>query len=125
MEKALVAWDWAECFVALNLIAKPAIEEAVLRKLGDAARHNQDTVLGLLTDAELIDATRHRRWTAALVQMALGTQGNAEVLRSWIAKWEPLADAAIDTYCVALPDMPNAAAEAKAATRSFRRSLNL
>jgi toluene monooxygenase system protein E len=125
MEKALVAWDWAECFVALNLIAKPAIEEAVLRKLGDAARHNQDTVLGLLTDAELIDATRHRRWAAALGQMALGTEGNAEVLRGWIAKWEPLADAAIDAYCAALPDMPNAAAEAKAATRSFRRSLNL
>lgn len=125
LEKTLVAWDWAESFVALNLVVKPALEETVLRKLGDAARHHQDTVLGLLIDAQLMDATRHRRWAAALVQMALETEGNAAVIQRWIAKWEPLADAAIDAYCAALPDMPNAAAEAKAATRSFRRSLNV
>lgn len=61
MELVLVAWDWDESFVALNLVAKPAIEEAVLRKLGEAGRYNGDTLLGMLTDAQLIDAQRHRR----------------------------------------------------------------
>jgi toluene monooxygenase system protein E len=56
MEKLLIAWDWGEAFVALNLVAKPAIEEAVLRKLGEAARHNGDTLLGMLTDNQLMDA---------------------------------------------------------------------
>jgi hypothetical protein len=46
MEKVLVTWDWAEAFVALNLVAKPAVEESVLRKLGESGRHNGDTLLG-------------------------------------------------------------------------------
>ena len=103
----------------------PAIEEAVLRKLGESARHNGDTLLGLLTDAQLIDASRHRRWLAALVRMASETPGNLELIQGWIAKWEPLADKAIDAYCSALPDVPDAAAVAKAATREFRRNLGL
>lgn len=123
MEKTLVAWDWAESFVALNLVAKPAIEEAVLRKLGEAARHNNDTLLGMLTDAELVDGTRHRRWAAALVKMVCEKPGNAEVIKGWIAKWEPLADKAIDVYCAALPDVASAAESAKQATRDYRRSL--
>jgi len=125
MEKVLVTWDWAEGFVALDLVAKPAIEEAVLRKLGEAARHNGDLLLGLLTDAQLIDVQRHRRWAAALVKMALETEGNAALMAGWIAKWEPLADKAIEAYCAHLPDVPGAAEEVKQATRGFRRSLGL
>ncbi|PKO84123.1 MAG: toluene monooxygenase [Betaproteobacteria bacterium HGW-Betaproteobacteria-11] len=123
MEKVLIAWDWGEAFVALNLVAKPAVEEAVLRKLGQSARHNGDTLLGMLTDAQLLDADRHRRWATALVKMALGKAGNAEAIKGWITKWEPLADKAIDAFCAALSDVPNAAADAKAATRAFRRTL--
>ena len=125
MEKVLVTWDWAEAFVALNLIAKPAIEEAVLRKLGESARHNGDMLLGQLNDAQCIDAARHRRWAASLTKMALENPANAEVIKGWIAKWEPLADNAIDAYCNALPDVTNAAESAKQATREFRRSLGL
>ncbi|BEG78335.1 aromatic/alkene monooxygenase hydroxylase subunit beta [Achromobacter xylosoxidans] len=125
MEKVLVTWDWAEAFVALNLVAKPAVEESVLRKLGESGRHNGDTLLGLLTDAQLIDAARHRRWATALVKMALEKPGNAEVIKNWIAKWESLGDAAIAAYCSTLADVPDASESAKSATREFRRSLGL
>ena len=125
MEKTLTVWDWGEAIVVLNLIAKPAIEESVLRKLGESARHNGDMLLGLITDAQLIDAARHRRWLTALVKMAQETPGNLELIQGWIAKWEPLADKAIDAYCSALPDVADAAAVAKAATREFRRNLGL
>ena len=125
MEKLLTAWDWGECFVALNLVAKPAVEEATLRRLGESARHNGDTLLGMITDAQLLDSASHRRWTATLVKMALEAPGNAEAMQRWIAKWEPLADAAVDAYCAGLPDAPNAAGNAKAATREFRKSMRL
>ncbi|MBS1160861.1 MAG: toluene monooxygenase [Proteobacteria bacterium] len=125
MEKALTVWDWGEAIVVLNLVAKPAIDEAVLRKLGESARHNGDTLLGLLTDAQLIDAARHRRWISALLSMALEIPGNKELIQGWIAKWEPLADQAIDAYCSSLPDTSGGAEAAKAATRDFRRSLGL
>lgn len=123
MEKVMVAYDWAESFVALNLVAKPAIEEAVLRKLGEAGRHNNDTLLGMLTDAEIVDSVRHKRQAAALVKMVCEQAGNAEVIRGWVAKWEPLADKAIEAFCGALPDVSGAADAAKQATRDFRRSL--
>jgi toluene monooxygenase system protein E len=125
MEKVLSTWDWAEAFVALNLVAKPAIDEAVLRKLGESARHNGDMLLGLVSDAQLLDSARHRRWATALVKMTLEKPGNAEIIRGWVAKWEPLADQAIDAYCAALSNVANAAPAAKHATREFRHSLML
>lgn len=125
MERALTVWDWGEAITVLSLVVKPAVEEAVLRRLGEAGRHNGDTLLGLVTDAQLIDVARHRRWTAAFVAMAAQTPGNLEQMRTWIAHWEPLADRAIEAYCNALPDVPDAAAAAKAATRDLRRGLGL
>ncbi|SBP89742.1 aromatic/alkene monooxygenase hydroxylase subunit beta [Thiomonas delicata] len=125
IEKTLIAWDWGEAFVALNLVVKPAVEEAVIRKLGESARHNGDTLLGMLTDAQLVDATRHRRWAGALVKMALDVPGNDAVIRGWIAKWEPLANKAIEAYCAALPDVADATASSIEATRAYRRSLNI
>lgn len=125
VEQALTAWDWSESFVALNLVTRPAVEEAVLRGLGMAARHNGDTLLGLIIDAQLIDAQRHRRWAAELVRMALEQEGNRAVLTDSVSKWEPLADQAIATWFAALPDVPDASARAKAATREFRRAIGL
>jgi toluene monooxygenase system protein E len=34
-----------------------------------------------------------------------------------------LADKAIDAYCSGMPDVPNAASDAKAASRAYRKSL--
>ncbi|TXI13633.1 MAG: toluene monooxygenase [Polynucleobacter sp.] len=123
MEKVLVTWDWAEAFVALNLVAKPAIEEGILRNLSNSARHNGDELLAMLCDAQMIDASRHRRWSEALVKMALENESNHSVIQGWINKWEPLADKAIDLYCSGMPDVPDAADDAKNASRAFRKSL--
>jgi len=125
MEKALITWDWAEAFVAINVIAKPAIEEALLTQLGNTARSQGDTLLGLLTQAQMRDAERHRRWTSALVKMALETEGNQAVLQGWVDKWLPLADAAIDAYCASLPESSGAASDAKSVTHSLLSGLGL
>ena len=125
VEKGLVAYDWAESFAAMNLVARPAVEEAVLRSLGQSARHNGDMLLGLLSDAQLVDADRHRRWASALVKMALGVEGNQTVLDKWVAKWAPLGDAAVDAYCAHLPDAPGAAQQAKDACAALRKGMGL
>lgn len=120
MERVLVAWDWGEAMVALNVVAKPAMNEAVIRKLGMDARHNNDTLLGMLCDAQLLDAARHQRWVAAALRMALETQGNREVIQAWIAKWAPLADAAVEAYVSALDSDPSATQQTLAAVREAR-----
>ena len=125
IEKTLVAYDWGEQFVALNLITKPALDEAYLRQLGNAGRNHGDMLLGLLNDAQLIDSDRARRWSKALLDFLLKVPGNQAVLDGWVKKWAPLGDQAIDAFCAALPDSPDAASSAKAAVRDWRKSLGL
>jgi toluene monooxygenase system protein E len=104
-EKTLVAWDWAEQFVALNLVLKPAIDSGFIGALGLAARRNEDTLTGLLLDAQLIDSERCRRFTTALIKFALESDShNAAVIQGWIDKWNPLGETAISKYCAGLPE---------------------
>lgn len=125
IEKALIAWDWAESFTAFNLVIRPAVEEAVLRAWGEVGRRNGDTLLGLLTDAQWVDVQRHRRWASALVQMMLTQPNNHAVLTEWVKRWEPLADQAIAAYCAAQPDLADVTDRVQAATRTFRRGVGL
>lgn len=123
LERLLVAYDWAEQFVALDIVAKPAFDEAFIRQLGRSARRNGDGLLAQLLDAQWQDSERARRWTRALVDFARGRDGNDAVLAGWVAKWAPLGDAAIAAYCAGLPDNADAAETAIAAARDFRASL--
>jgi toluene monooxygenase system protein E len=106
MERTLVTWDWAEQFVALNLVAKPAVDAALLRTLSTVAQDNGDTLLALLCRAQLIDSDRSVRWSEALLGYALGStehgEQNQQLVRGWFDKWSPLADAAVAGYCDAL-----------------------
>jgi toluene monooxygenase system protein E len=105
-EKLLVAWDFGEQFVALNLVLKPAIDAAFIGALGRAARGAEDTLTGLLLDAQLIDSERCRRFTTALVRFAIGSNpGNGAVIQSWMDKWDPLGKAAVTKYCAGLPEV--------------------
>lgn len=125
MEKALVAWDWAETFVVLNLLAKPAIEESIQVQFADYARENNDTLLGLLSQSQYNDSLRHRKWATALVKMSVEVDGNKKYIQSIITKWLPLADKAIEGYCNAIPDATDAAKNAKNAMRDFLETLHL
>jgi toluene monooxygenase system protein E len=57
--------------------------------------------------------------------MAVETDGNSTVLQKLVDKWAPLGDAAIEAYCSAIPDSPDATADAKEAVSNFRQSLGL
>jgi toluene monooxygenase system protein E len=126
LEKALVTWDWAESFTVFFLVAKPAIEATLLGELGNLARSHGDMLLGLLTQAQMRDAERHRRWVAALVHMAAADPANRELLARWCQSWVPRAEAAVTTYCAQFPTAgTQAAAHANAAAREFRTMLGL
>ena len=123
MERTLVTYDWGEHFAALQLVAKPCVDEAAIRQLGRAAKNQGDTLLGMLCDAQMIDSERARRWTRALVEFVDQKKGNRALLQNWIDKWAPLGDRAIDAYCAELPDIQDAAEQAKAGVRQFRADL--
>ncbi|MCE2510007.1 MAG: toluene monooxygenase [Alphaproteobacteria bacterium] len=122
-EKALVAYDMGESFTAINLVAKPAFDEAFFRQFGASARRNNDMLVHFLADAALRDSERSRRWSTSFVELALNNPANQKVFQGWIDKWVPLADKAIDAFCGALPDLPDGAKDAKKAAKAFRASL--
>ena len=124
-ERALVTWDWAEAFAVLFLVMKPAVEETVLVEFGNVARAHGDLLLGLLTQAQMRDAERHRRWVTALVKMAAPQGDNHALLAAWCGRWVPLAERAVTAFCAMLPAASTAAASANAAAASFRRGLGL
>jgi toluene monooxygenase system protein E len=104
MEKVLVTYDWSEAFVALQLLAKPAIEACLLHELGRVARHNDDQLLGLLTDAQFLDAQRHRRQSVELRDFILSQDENKKHVEKWQEKWLPLTESAVRAYLQGLID---------------------
>lgn len=125
LEKALITYDWCEAFVAINIILKPAIDEACLRQMSHTARRYDDSLFGFLADAQLIDSDRSRRWTTALVKFIQQEKDNQLTLDYWVDKWAPLGEKAIDIYCDGLPNSPSAAEDAKQSCLSFRAGLGL
>ena len=125
VEKGLVAWDWAESFTFLNLVAKPAVEGTVLAGLSAVAQSEGDMTLFMLSESQMRDAERHRRWAGALVEMALAQDGNQAVLEGWLATWNPLGAAAIDAYCADLPEGDDIAASAHASVAAFQAQIGL
>ena len=58
MEKVLVTYDWGENLVALNVIAKPAVDECLHRQLAATARRHGDALLAMLADSVYKDVQR-------------------------------------------------------------------
>ena len=125
MEKALIAYDWGESFVANNLVAKVAADET-LRELAATARSFRDPLLASLADNQLRDSDRSRRWSAGLVKFCTdASEANKAVIKGSIDHWTPLANKAITTYCSVLPESNNAAEGAISRMEAFHRSLEL
>jgi toluene monooxygenase system protein E len=124
-ERALVAWDWGESFTAVNLVLKPAIDEAFMHQFGRVSRANGDTLTGMLLDAQFTDSERSRRFTAGLVNFLCAAPGhdNKAVMAAWVEKWAPLGDRAIDAFCAAFDEEGTAAAAAKQDAKAFRATM--
>jgi toluene monooxygenase system protein E len=95
LEEALVTYDWAESFVAVNLVLRPALDDVLLRRLGETARAQGDDLTWLLLSNLDVDAARCHRWSSALADYAKTERPeNAEVIERWTARWRPRAEAA-------------------------------
>ena len=127
LELSLIAYDWAECFSAINLVLRPSIEDVLNRQLGELARRNDDEQTWLLLSNLSLDSERCDRWSASLARFAIDRRsGNRDVFRRWIAKWVPRADSAVaglaNLMC-GLATNPTPQHEIALAARNRRESL--
>jgi toluene monooxygenase system protein E len=95
IEKALITYDWGEAFTALDLVLAPTLDDVLLRQFREVAKANGDEESWLLAGYLQADTDRRDRWSAALAAFCVRQRpANADVLRRWIARWSPVADAA-------------------------------
>jgi toluene monooxygenase system protein E len=108
VETTLIAYDWGECFTAVNLVLRPTLHEVWLRQFANIARLNkQDELLWLLLSNLVADADRAERWSAALGRYAVERRPeNAPVLKRWADKWTPRADEAAAGLARMLAELP-------------------
>ena len=127
VEYALVSYDWAEAFTALNLVLGPTLEDVALTQLGQVARANGDDLTWLLSSFLAADAQRRGRWSRRLAEYAVAQRpGNRDVLAKWAGRWAALADDAaygLGQFLAALPGSgvpaEQVAAHARAAREEF------
>jgi toluene monooxygenase system protein E len=126
-ERSLVAWDWNEAFVAVHMVLKPAIDEAILHQFGQASRTAGDLLTGMLLDAQFVDSERSRRFGTAVMRFLCenDSYNNRKTINEWLHKWVPLGDRAIEAFCTVLEDGEAAAETAKAKAREFRQNAGL
>jgi hypothetical protein len=109
METMLVAYDWGEAFVALDLAVKPVFDALFNLQLAELARHNDDDLLALMLDQFELDARRSRDWSRALVACAVEARPeNLDVLRGWVDRWTPVAERGADALAGLFADAPGA-----------------
>jgi toluene monooxygenase system protein E len=90
VEQLLVTYDWGEAFAALDLVIKPAFDEAFLLHFAQRARDAGDDVLHKLLRSLYRDSEWQRQWTHALVAMLVAEDAcNAQTLGRFIARWWP------------------------------------
>jgi toluene monooxygenase system protein E len=95
-ERMLGVYDWGEAFVLLDLLLKPALDSVVNDSLASLAVANGDEFLALMLSEFQRDTARHQAWATALVQYAVEQDpALVDVIRGWMASWEPLVDAAV------------------------------
>ncbi|NUP06578.1 MAG: hypothetical protein HOW73_11025 [Polyangiaceae bacterium] len=103
VEELLVAYDWGECLVALNVVLKPAIDALVLPVLASRAEREADVVTAQMLASLDKDAAWHRAWTKAFVDTALARRAdNRETLERWVDRWTPRVAEAADGVARAL-----------------------
>jgi toluene monooxygenase system protein E len=99
IERLLVAYDWAESLLALNLVVKPAFDELFMKHVARVAQDKGDDVLTQLFYSLYDDCTWHRDWTRALVATLLSDrEENRAVIESWVDRWRPLAFRAVAAF---------------------------
>ena len=93
IERLLVAFDWDEAFVGLNLVVKPLADELHLRSFAAVAREAGDELDAQIAENLFRDALRQRRWTAAATRLlVVASEANAARVTTLVAQWQPLGE---------------------------------
>lgn len=103
IEKLMVAYDWDQTFVGLNLVVKPLADQLFLHTFAAIARSQGNELDALIAENLWLDAQRSRRWTIdACKAMRLADNNNQAVLQDRLAQWALVGQKMIDSTSLML-----------------------
>ena len=114
IEHLLVAWDWGEAFVALNLAVKPWLDALINEAFAERARAAGDVLLAEVLRSFAEDSAWHRAWSHALLAVA-NAEGSAAAVAAWRRDWSARAEGAVRALAP-LFDVPERELETVAAS---------
>jgi hypothetical protein len=90
VENLLLAYDWDQAFVGLNLVIKPVVDELFLKLFADLVREQGDELDALIAENLYLDAQRSQRWTVqACKAIAQADAANVQVMKDHLTVWRP------------------------------------
>src|SRR4029077_20065363 len=96
IERLLVTYDWGEAVAALNLGAKPVLDQFFLGDVAAQARARGDYLLGEIFFSLGEDGAWHRAWAQALGGLAESAEaGTRDGLAGWARTWGAAATDAV------------------------------
>jgi toluene monooxygenase system protein E len=96
LEKLLIAYDWGESFVGLNLVVKPLMDGLFMTHFAALANKSGDPILARIFESLAEDGRWHRQWSVALARLLLrDREEHAGLLRTWIRRWHDPAIRAV------------------------------
>jgi len=99
IEKLLTCCDWAEAFVALNLVLKPLVDELFMNHFSDLALREGDHLLGQILYSLNEDCRWHQGWSQALTRMVVEeNSSHSSIIQAWIEKWYSVAECALQAF---------------------------
>lgn len=108
LEELLVAYDWGEAFVALNLAAKPMLDAVINNQLAALAAANGDDLVSTLLVEFARDSQRSADWSQALAVYAVSNNPDLrQIVEDHLAAWQPKARAAVAAYAELFTVAPN------------------
>ncbi|WAC94113.1 aromatic/alkene monooxygenase hydroxylase subunit beta [Mycobacterium sp. Aquia_213] len=107
LERLLLAYDWGEAFVALNLVVKPTLDALFKESFAELAASHGDGLTAALLQESRVDTIRSQAWSTELARYSVAANpANRDVLARWQAEWQPLADRAVDGLATIFADAP-------------------
>jgi toluene monooxygenase system protein E len=117
LETLLIAYDWGESFVALDLVVKPTLDATLNWQFAHLARRNGDGFLAMLFEEFQEDSKRSQQWSAALMQYALEHRPELrDVAQGWVEDWRPRARDAAEALAGQFEQAPQPIAAADVLT---------
>lgn len=110
IERLLVTYDWAEAFVALDMVVKPALDELFMVHFGQLAASQGDEILSKIFLSLGEDCAWHREWSRALVDHVVADDPeNRSWVDTWCEKWRPEVGRALDAFAPVWDELPERA----------------